>query len=305
MATKLAFNPYEVLGLERGCSDKDVQKAYKQQCLRWHPDKNLDNKEEAERRFIAAKEAFQFLFDKSKRGEYDRDYEKVKHREAAYKARMEKADGARRKFIDELHEREKEFAERSRTAEHLTPAQAHQRRKEEEKKIRVEFEALRRKLEQEAADELHAQQERLARLVKGQEEEKKRQEAEDKHPTLQVKWKPSEGTDYDETSLRSVFEKYGKIVTITPIRTTKKGGRLCMIEFDTDLTELGAELEQGSNGPEISGKRPRMLAVWSLILALLLKQFCSIPYFSPPRLSFAGVRVSCIMCHGHFKSFVA
>ncbi|KHJ80136.1 DnaJ domain protein [Oesophagostomum dentatum] len=178
MTAKAAFNPYEVLGLDRGCTDKDVQKAYKQQCLRWHPDKNLENKEEAEKRFIAAKEAFLFLFDKSKREEYDRDYEKAKHREATYRARMEKADSARRKFIDELQQREKEFSERSRTAEGLSPAQAYQRRKEEEKRIRSEFEALRKKLEEEAAEELHAQQARLARLAQEQQEDRKKQEGE-------------------------------------------------------------------------------------------------------------------------------
>lgn len=46
MPAKIAFNPYEVLGIERGCTEKEIQKAYRQQCLRWHPDKNLDNKEE-------------------------------------------------------------------------------------------------------------------------------------------------------------------------------------------------------------------------------------------------------------------
>ncbi|KHJ97942.1 hypothetical protein OESDEN_02072 [Oesophagostomum dentatum] len=47
--------------------------------------------------------------------------------------------------------------------------------------------------------------------------------------------------------------QYGAISTITPIRITKKGGRLCMIEFDCSLTELGAELERGKDGPEIIG----------------------------------------------------
>ncbi|KIH68105.1 DnaJ domain protein [Ancylostoma duodenale] len=253
MTAKIAFNPYEVLGLDRGCSDKDVQRAYKQQCLRWHPDKNLDNKEEAERRFIAAKEAFHFLFDKSKRDEYDRDYERVKQRESAYKARMEKADSARKKFIDELHQREREFAERSKTVEHLSPVQAYQKKKEEEKRILSEFEALRKKLEQEAADEIHAQQERLARLAREQEEQSKKEQAEERHPTLQVKWKPSADSDYNEESLRKIYETYGNILTITPIRTTKKGGRLCMIEFDASLTEMGAELDLGKDGPEISG----------------------------------------------------
>ncbi|ETN77951.1 macro domain protein [Necator americanus] len=253
MPAKIAFNPYDVLELDRQCSEKDIQKAYKQQCLRWHPDKNLDNKEEAERRFIAAKEAFQFLFDKSKREEYDRDYERIKHREATYKARMDRADSVRKKLIDDLHKREQNFVERSKTSEHLTPAQAYQKRKEEERRIRSEFEALRKKLEQEAADEVHAQQERLVRLAREQAEEKKKEEAEERHPTLQVKWKPFEGQDYDEESLRFLYGEYGNILTMTPIRTTKKGERLCMVEFGPELVELGAELEHGKGGPEISG----------------------------------------------------
>ena len=31
---------YEVLGLLRTCSSLEVKKGYKQQALRWHPDKN-------------------------------------------------------------------------------------------------------------------------------------------------------------------------------------------------------------------------------------------------------------------------
>ncbi|KJH45699.1 macro domain protein [Dictyocaulus viviparus] len=255
MSRKFSMNPYEVLGLERGCSDKDVQKAYKQQCLRWHPDKNLNNKEEAEKRFIAAKEAFQFLFDRSRRNEYDLDYEKNLHREKTQKARMEKADSVRKKLIEELYQRERGFVGRNNAEDELTSAQTQKRRKEQESRVRSEFETLRQRLEKEAADEIHAQQERLARLLKEQKESTLRQETPllDKHSTLQIRWKPSNDSDYDEDKLRKIYGKYGSISTITPIRTTKKGDRLCMIEFDVNHEEWGAELETGDDGSAISG----------------------------------------------------
>ncbi|VDP12595.1 unnamed protein product [Heligmosomoides polygyrus] len=131
MPAKIAFNPYEVLGIERGCTEKEIQKAYRQQCLRWHPDKNLDNKEEAEKRFITAKEAFKFLFEKEKRVEYDREYERAQHRDAHQRARMAQADSVRRKLIDDLHQREKDFANNRTAEEHLTPSQLHHRKREE------------------------------------------------------------------------------------------------------------------------------------------------------------------------------
>lgn len=36
------FDPYNILELEKGASDKDVKRAYRQLSLRFHPDKNPD-----------------------------------------------------------------------------------------------------------------------------------------------------------------------------------------------------------------------------------------------------------------------
>ncbi|KAJ8383595.1 hypothetical protein AAFF_G00216680 [Aldrovandia affinis] len=56
---------YDVLGVSRNASSEDIKKAYRKQALRWHPDKNPDNKEEAERRFKEIAEAYEVLSDNS------------------------------------------------------------------------------------------------------------------------------------------------------------------------------------------------------------------------------------------------
>jgi preprotein translocase subunit Sec63 len=37
------FNPYDVLGLSRTASDKDIRQAYKKLARHWHPDKNSES----------------------------------------------------------------------------------------------------------------------------------------------------------------------------------------------------------------------------------------------------------------------
>mmetsp|Transcript_18198 Transcript_18198/g.34163 ORF Transcript_18198/g.34163 Transcript_18198/m.34163 type:complete len:233 (+) Transcript_18198:25-723(+) len=63
---------YTVLGVPRGASESDIKKAYRKEALKWHPDKNPDNKEEAERNFKAVAEAYEVLSDAQKRAAYDR-----------------------------------------------------------------------------------------------------------------------------------------------------------------------------------------------------------------------------------------
>ncbi|XP_028291544.1 dnaJ homolog subfamily B member 2 isoform X2 [Gouania willdenowi] len=48
------------------------RRRYRKLALKWHPDKNPDNKEEAEIKFKELAEAYEILSDKSKRDEYDR-----------------------------------------------------------------------------------------------------------------------------------------------------------------------------------------------------------------------------------------
>lgn len=62
---------YEILGVERGVSDADLKKAYRRLAMKYHPDRNPDDKE-AEGRFKEAKEAYEVLTDADKRAAYDR-----------------------------------------------------------------------------------------------------------------------------------------------------------------------------------------------------------------------------------------
>lgn len=63
---------YKVLGVPKTASQEDIKKAYRKLALKWHPDKNPDNKEEAEQQFKELAEAYEVLSDKSKRDAYDR-----------------------------------------------------------------------------------------------------------------------------------------------------------------------------------------------------------------------------------------
>lgn len=63
-------NYYEILGIKRSASDREVRTAFKKLALLYHPDKNLENKF-AEEKFKLINEAYQVLTDGEKRYQYN------------------------------------------------------------------------------------------------------------------------------------------------------------------------------------------------------------------------------------------
>ncbi|CAH8592058.1 unnamed protein product [Schistosoma turkestanicum] len=63
---------YEVLGVEKTASGDEIKKAYRRLALKYHPDKNPNKKEEAEKHFKQISEAYDVLSDPKKREIYDR-----------------------------------------------------------------------------------------------------------------------------------------------------------------------------------------------------------------------------------------
>lgn len=68
-------NYYKILDIPRNAKLKEIKKSYRELALKWHPDKNADNKEEAEKMFQDISEAYEVLSDKDMRAKYDRGEE--------------------------------------------------------------------------------------------------------------------------------------------------------------------------------------------------------------------------------------
>jgi len=62
---------YRVLGVPKSATKDQINKAYRKLSLKWHPDKNPDNKEMAKKRFFEISEAYEVLSDADKRAKYD------------------------------------------------------------------------------------------------------------------------------------------------------------------------------------------------------------------------------------------
>jgi curved DNA-binding protein len=67
----MAEDYYQILGVDKKASADDIKKAYRKLALKWHPDKNPNNKAASEEKFKKISEAYAVLSDTEKRQQYD------------------------------------------------------------------------------------------------------------------------------------------------------------------------------------------------------------------------------------------
>lgn len=67
----MAEDYYQVLGVDKKASADEIKKAYRKLAVKWHPDKNPNNKAASEEKFKKISEAYAVLSDTKKREQYD------------------------------------------------------------------------------------------------------------------------------------------------------------------------------------------------------------------------------------------
>lgn len=84
-------NYYDILELSKAATSADVKKAYRRLALQWHPDKNPNNIDEANRRFKQICQAYEILSDEKQRAAYDLKNAKSSSKTHRYKPTTTKA----------------------------------------------------------------------------------------------------------------------------------------------------------------------------------------------------------------------
>ena len=63
-------NYYQILNVSKDATLEEIKKAYKKLALKYHPDRNIHNKKEAEQRFKEIVEAYMILSNENLRKKY-------------------------------------------------------------------------------------------------------------------------------------------------------------------------------------------------------------------------------------------
>ncbi|CDW89430.1 dnajc17 protein [Stylonychia lemnae] len=194
----LNFCPYEVLGLKPLTpTNKDVSSAFRKMSLIWHPDRN--KAANARDKFEQIKAASLILLSETDRKNYDALY---KVRQEA-KERMERQGADRKKIIEELLRREKEYQDQLRGR--MGSDGSFSTTDESYRKAESEMEKLIREVK------LQEQEERK------DEKQKKRQDHISEHydqTTIKIKMKAQTQESeiaMSEDSVRSIMSEYGTL----------------------------------------------------------------------------------------------
>ncbi|KAF2025170.1 DnaJ-domain-containing protein [Setomelanomma holmii] len=205
---------YELLGVTFDADAQAIKKAYRKASIKYHPDKNPDNKDAADR-FIYLGWARDILLDANLKGDYDRA--RTRRREKVLQDEL--LDGRRRKMKDDLERREqdgKEFVNglKRKRAEEMSEAEKRAReihrlaedgkRRRKEAQERME---KRRKEEEEEASFVDMSEPQPTAPQPGETPEIDR--------TVKIRFqREGDCSDWDKDRVQKMFSKYGKIDSV-------------------------------------------------------------------------------------------
>jgi len=212
---------YLLLEIEQDVEEKAIKKAYRKKALTCHPDKNPGDKKAVEL-FHQLSDALEVLTDEATRRAYDN---LLKARKAA-ELRGRQLDSKRRKFKDQLEEREQGYED-----------EAAIRQREEDKLLR-EIERLRKEGSRQLAEEQEAVKKQLVEERLG----KSRQQEDSQGGRVKVKWDKKGSRQYEQSDLEKIFFKYG---TVAGTVIGGKGGS-ALVEFDSLMSaRMAVNIETG------------------------------------------------------------
>ncbi|KAJ4290572.1 hypothetical protein N0V90_010789 [Kalmusia sp. IMI 367209] len=179
---------YELLGVDILADESEIKRQYRKSSVKYHPDKNLDNKNAADL-FILLGIARDILIDPTLKGEYDRQRQRRKEKELE----KERLGGQRRRMVEELEKAEREGLQNfKRKREEATEReQLISRLAEEGRKKREEYTERIQKQRQD--EEFRAQIDRSVKVRFRRE---------------------GEAATWDKDIMTSMFERYGKVDTV-------------------------------------------------------------------------------------------
>ncbi|XP_037940279.1 uncharacterized protein LOC119673117 [Teleopsis dalmanni] len=217
---------YGLLEINSDANEADIRRAYRKKALKCHPDKNPDNPE-ASKLFHELSKALKILTDGAARTAYD----KLLNAKKAAELRNQLLDSKRKKFKDDLEQREQDFNKKSSGLEKFTDS--------------FEKECIR--LRQEASKILEEEQkllnDKLKQSAKGYNNE---EVCDSTQCRLKIKWKSGKkdasNGGYNNDVLTRFLKKYGDIIAIV---MSKKNGS-AMVEFNTlEAAQMALSYEKG------------------------------------------------------------
>jgi DnaJ family protein C protein 17 len=203
----LEMDLYKLLEVEETSTLEQIKKAYRKRALELHPDKNLDNKKEAEAKFIQLKSALEILTDEAARKAYDN----VRRQKKEKAKRDEQLDDKRRRLKEQLEAREKKAREKFDEQTQVI------KKTKEEEALQKEIERLRKEGSKLVEEEMEyvSQQMRMENKrstdLKPQPSQPTKVNEAKKSARIKISWPKSYAEQFNQDLLDHLFSKYGEI----------------------------------------------------------------------------------------------